>query len=206
MSSRLVTSVRPNGKPSFEASTCEKGILFRLQIWVSPAAPPLSETVGKKALPGGQICEELEGRWCHNLSLVSPKSASGDRPSAQAPVAAHALAPLDRLAAARAGWSNRPHDRQWRTTIRACTTSPRGRYAFFRASAGVPRAPLYLKTTAYLSSAPRPAWSWTPRQVRVEVGASGNYPLPYREMRVILPDREKRTIELSGAEGIELRL
>jgi len=49
------------------------------------------------------------------------------------------------------------------------------------------------------------ALSWTASRVRVEVGASGNYPLPYSEMRVILPENETRTVELSGAEGIGLR-
>ena len=42
--------------------------------------------------------------------------------------------------------------------------------------------------------------------MRVEVGASGNYPLPYREMRVVLPEDETRTVELSGADGIGLWL
>jgi alpha-glucosidase len=50
------------------------------------------------------------------------------------------------------------------------------------------------------------ALSWTASRVRVAVGASGNYPLPYPEMRVILPEGETRTVELSGAEGIGLRL
>jgi alpha-glucosidase len=50
------------------------------------------------------------------------------------------------------------------------------------------------------------ALSWTANRVRVEVGASGNYPLPYSEMRVILPEDETRTVELAGAEGIILRL
>jgi hypothetical protein len=48
--------------------------------------------------------------------------------------------------------------------------------------------------------------SWAPNQVRNEVGASGNYPLPYREMRVILPGAETRTVELSGPDRILLRL
>ena len=50
------------------------------------------------------------------------------------------------------------------------------------------------------------ALSWTARRVRVEVGRSGNYPLPSQEMRVILPADEARTVELSGADGIRLRL
>jgi alpha-glucosidase len=50
------------------------------------------------------------------------------------------------------------------------------------------------------------ALSWTASRVRVAVGASGNYPLPYQEMRVILPEDETRTVELSGADGIGLRL
>jgi alpha-glucosidase len=50
------------------------------------------------------------------------------------------------------------------------------------------------------------AVSWTASRVRVAVGASGNYPLPYQGMRVILPEVEMRTVELSGADGIGLRL
>ena len=48
--------------------------------------------------------------------------------------------------------------------------------------------------------------SWTARRVRAEVCASGNYSLPYDEMRVIVLEDETRTVELSGAEGIGLRL
>jgi alpha-glucosidase len=48
--------------------------------------------------------------------------------------------------------------------------------------------------------------SWSRSRVRVAVGASGNYPLPYSEMRVILPEDETRTVELFGTEGIGLRL
>jgi alpha-glucosidase len=50
------------------------------------------------------------------------------------------------------------------------------------------------------------ALSWTASRVTVTVGAIGNYPLPYSEMRVILPEDETRTVELSEAEGIGLRL
>jgi alpha-glucosidase len=50
------------------------------------------------------------------------------------------------------------------------------------------------------------ALSWTASRVRVQVGATGSYPLPYPEMRVILPDDETRTVELSEAEGIKVRL
>src|SRR5271168_2572583 len=50
------------------------------------------------------------------------------------------------------------------------------------------------------------ALSWTASQVRVEVQASGDYPLPYSEMRVILPEDGTRTVELSGADGIALQL
>jgi len=42
--------------------------------------------------------------------------------------------------------------------------------------------------------------------VRVAITASGNYALPCPEMRVILPENETRTVELSGADGIGLRL
>ncbi len=48
--------------------------------------------------------------------------------------------------------------------------------------------------------------NWTASRVRVEVGRSGDYPLPYQELRVILPEDETRTVELSGADGIGLRL
>ena len=48
--------------------------------------------------------------------------------------------------------------------------------------------------------------SWTATRVRAEVGASGNYSLPYDEMRVIVLKDESRTVELSGADGIGLRL
>jgi hypothetical protein len=50
------------------------------------------------------------------------------------------------------------------------------------------------------------ALSWTAGRVRIEVGVSGNYPLPYPQMRVILPEEDTRTVELSAADGIELRL
>ena len=50
------------------------------------------------------------------------------------------------------------------------------------------------------------ALSWTASRVRIEVGASGNYLLPYREIRVIVPEDETRTVELSGANEIGLRL
>ena len=50
------------------------------------------------------------------------------------------------------------------------------------------------------------ALSWTASHVRVEVEASGNYPLPYSVTRVILPEDDTRTVELSGADGIALRL
>ena len=49
------------------------------------------------------------------------------------------------------------------------------------------------------------ALSWTKSAVRVEVEASGDYPLPYSGMRVILPADETRTVELAGADGIALR-
>jgi alpha-glucosidase len=50
------------------------------------------------------------------------------------------------------------------------------------------------------------ALSWTASRVRVAVGASGNYPLPYPEMRAILPKDETRKVELSGTKEIGLRL
>ena len=49
--------------------------------------------------------------------------------------------------------------------------------------------------------------SWTASRVLAEVGASGNYSLPYDEMRVIvLEDESFGFVELSGADGIGLRL
>jgi len=48
--------------------------------------------------------------------------------------------------------------------------------------------------------------SWTATRVRAEVGASGNYSLSYDEMRVIVLEDESRRVELSGADGIGLRL
>ena len=50
------------------------------------------------------------------------------------------------------------------------------------------------------------ALSWTASRVNVAVAASGHVPLPYSEMRVILPEDERRTVELSAADGIGLRL
>jgi hypothetical protein len=47
---------------------------------------------------------------------------------------------------------------------------------------------------------------WTASRVRVEVGVSGTYPLTCSEMRVILPEDESWAVELSGADGIALRL
>ena len=48
--------------------------------------------------------------------------------------------------------------------------------------------------------------SWTATRVRVEAAASGDYPLPYQGMRVILPANETRAVEMSGSNGIGLRL
>ena len=48
--------------------------------------------------------------------------------------------------------------------------------------------------------------NWTATRISVEVGAIGNYPLPYQELRVIVPDDETRRVEVSGADGITLRL
>src|SRR5271166_2900365 len=50
------------------------------------------------------------------------------------------------------------------------------------------------------------ALSWTASRVHVAVEANGTYPLPYSEMRVILPEDETRTVDLSRADGIRLRL
>jgi len=77
------------------------------------------------------------------------------------------------------------------------------------AGAGASRATLFEDdgiTLAGASTRVTIALSWTASRVRVEVGASGTYPLSCSEMRVILPEDESRTVELSGAEGIALRL
>ena len=50
------------------------------------------------------------------------------------------------------------------------------------------------------------ALDWTASRVSVAVEADGTYPLPYSEMRVILPENETRTLDVSGANGIGLRL
>ena len=88
--------------------------------------------------------------------------------------------------------------------------SPRGRCAFFQAPARARRAPFSFEddgiSLAGASARVAIALSWTASRVRVEAGASGNYPLPYQEMRVILPENETRMMELSGADGIGLRL
>ena len=80
----------------------------------------------------------------------------------------------------------------------------------FRVPPTAHRAPFSSKTTVSPSSAASTrvtiALTWTASRMRLAVGASGNYPLPYQEMRVILPENETRMVELSGAEGIGLRL
>jgi alpha-glucosidase len=48
------------------------------------------------------------------------------------------------------------------------------------------------------------ALGWTATRIRIGVEADGTYPLPYSEMRVILPEDETRTVEVSGTTGIGL--
>jgi alpha-glucosidase len=75
--------------------------------------------------------------------------------------------------------------------------------------AGTSRAPLFEDdgiSRAGPSTRVTISLSWTASRVRVAVGARGNYPLPYQKMRVILPGDETRTVELSEADGIGLRL
>ena len=50
------------------------------------------------------------------------------------------------------------------------------------------------------------ALSWTASRIRIAVEANGTYPLPYSEMRLILPEDETRTVEAAGANGIGLTL
>ena len=113
-------------------------------------------------------------------------------------------------AAARASRSDRRHDRQRRRLLRACTTSPRGLCGFFPAPARARRGATLFEddgiSLAGASTRVTIALSWTSSRVSVAVGRSGDYPLPYSGMRVILPEHERRTVVLSGAEGIGLRL
>jgi len=77
------------------------------------------------------------------------------------------------------------------------------------AGAGASRATLFEDdgiTLAGASTRVTIVLGWTASRVRVEVAANGNYSPPYSEMRVILPEDESRTVELSGADGIALRL
>jgi alpha-glucosidase len=45
------------------------------------------------------------------------------------------------------------------------------------------------------------AMEWSETEVRVEVSAQGDYGLPYRQMRVVAPEGERRTVRLEGAAG-----
>jgi hypothetical protein len=38
---------------------------------------------------------------------------------------------------------------------------------------------------------------WTPRVVRVDAAISGDYALPYRDIRVILPEGDTREVEFT---------
>jgi alpha-glucosidase len=48
------------------------------------------------------------------------------------------------------------------------------------------------------------ALDWTPSRIRVALTASGDYPLPYHRMRVVLPEGETRGVELVGGGVVEL--
>ena len=94
-------------------------------------------------------------------------------------------------------------------TSRLTDEPSRALRVFPGAAAGASRAVLYEDDGVSIAGASTRvtiALSWTPLDVRVEVRASGNSPLPYREMRVILPEDETRRVELSVADGIRLRL
>ncbi|WP_158816422.1 glycoside hydrolase family 31 protein [Methylocapsa sp. S129] len=43
--------------------------------------------------------------------------------------------------------------------------------------------------------------AWTPAEIHVDVSVNGDYPLPYREMRIILPHNENRTLKLAVGEA-----
>ena len=86
-------------------------------------------------------------------------------------------------AAARAGRSDRRHDRQRRRLFAAARQALAGALRVFPgAGEGASRATL-VEDDGISSSAPSTrltiALSWTASHVRVAVGASGNYPLPY---------------------------
>jgi alpha-glucosidase len=51
--------------------------------------------------------------------------------------------------------------------------------------------------------------AWTPAEIEVAVSLNGDYRLPYREMRIVLPEDESRTLNLvvettPGAQGLKL--
>ena len=112
-------------------------------------------------------------------------------------------------AAARAGWCDRRDDRQRRRLFAPARRALAGLARFPGTADGASRAVLIEDDGISLVGASARvaiALSWTASRVCVEAGASGNYTLPYQEMRVILPEDETRTVELSGADGIGLRL
>jgi len=93
-------------------------------------------------------------------------------------------------------------------TSRLCDEFSRALCVFPGAERGEARATLVEDdglTLAGPSTRVGVALSWTDSAVRVEVEARGDYPLPYAQMRVILPGDETRTVELRGADGIALR-
>jgi alpha-glucosidase len=43
--------------------------------------------------------------------------------------------------------------------------------------------------------------AWTREEIQIDVAISGDYPLPYRQMRIVLPENENRPVTLACAES-----
>jgi alpha-glucosidase len=43
--------------------------------------------------------------------------------------------------------------------------------------------------------------AWTPTEIQVSASAHGGYPLPYREVQILLPERENRIVKTESGEG-----
>ena len=117
-------------------------------------------------------------------------------------------APLDRLPLLAPAGAIVPTTDSGDDFSRLCDEPSRALLVFPGAGAGAAQAVLIEDDGLSLGGASTRVTiglSWTEVRVRVAVRASGAYPLPYSEMRVILPEDETRTVELSGADGIGLR-
>lgn len=117
-------------------------------------------------------------------------------------------APLDRLPLLAPAGAIVPVTDSGDDTSRLCDEPSRALWLFPGATAGQSRATLVEDDGLTLdgpSTRVTVALSWTDSAVRVEVEARGDYPLPYTQMRVILPRDETRTVDLSGTDGIALR-